>query len=117
MASSSSNPKSNEAKKPKRGDIPPMPEKYKIYDIPQHIWDKMHSNGAHATQKTLIDLYNQRIKTLEEQNRRDEERNRIDAEIIQHRQQNIVARNATIAETQQKIADVFKDIENSLFIS
>ena len=109
MASSSSNADSRKNKRARDDSIPPIPEKYKIFDIPQDIWDKCHS-GAYGTEKTLIDLYNNRIKTLEKQIKRDEE-------IIQERQKMIEERNTTIASLRKQIVDVYKQIEDNLFTS
>ena len=66
MASSSSNADSSN-KRPRDDYIPPIPKKYKIFDIPQDIWDKCHSS-AYGTEKTLIDLYNKCIKFHEKKN-------------------------------------------------
>ena len=100
MASSSSNADSRKNKRARDDSIPPIPEKYKIFDIPQDIWDKCLS-GAYGTEKTLIDLYNNRIKTLEKQIKRDEE-------IIQERQKMIEERNTTIVSLRKQIVDVYK---------
>lgn len=86
-----------------------MPEKYKIFDIPQDIWDKCHS-GAYGTEKPLIDLYNKRIKFNEKAIKRDEE-------IIQERQKMIEEHNTKIAELRKQIVDVYKSIEDDMFIS
>jgi hypothetical protein len=109
MASSSSNADSRKNKRPRDDSIPPTPEKYKIFDIPQDILDKCHS-GAYGTEKTLIDLYNNRIKFDEKQIKRDEE-------IIQERQKMIEERNTTIAEIRKQIVDVYKRIADNFFIS
>lgn len=109
MASSSSNADSRKNKRARDDSIPPIHEKYKIFDIPQDIWDKCHY-GAYGTEKTLIDLYDKRIKILEKQIKRDEE-------IIQERQKIIEERNTIIVSLRKQIVDVYKEIEDNLFTS
>lgn len=108
MASSSSNAASQKNKRPRDDSIPPIPDKYKIFDIPQHIWDKCHS-GVYGHEQTMIELYNKRIKIIEKHNKSDEE-------AIRDKQKKIEDRNTKIEEIQKDIADVYKRIENSSFI-
>ena len=109
MASSSSK---NDSRKSKRiRDTSPSKdnEKHALFDKPQDVWKKCGS-GKYETEKTLIDVYNKRIKRLEE-------KNQSDLRIIIDHQQKIDDRNNEIKETRQKIVDVYKTIENSLYIS
>ena len=110
MASSSSNPASKKTKRSRdTSPPPPMPEKYKIHGLTQECWDKCHSAGKSGTEKRLVELYNNRIKRLEEQNKKDQE-------IIQAHQNKVDLRNQEIEEIRGNIVDIYKGIQNSLYI-
>ena len=109
MASSSSNPASKKTKRSRdTSPPPPMPEKYKIHGLTQDCWDKCHSAGRYGTEQRLVELYNNRIKRLEEHNKKDQE-------IILAHQNKVDLRNQEIEEIRGKIVDIYKGIQDSLY--
>jgi hypothetical protein len=89
MASSSSRSASKAPKRSRDTSPPPMPEKYKLFDITHDFWEKCH-DGKYGTEKFLVESYNKRRKLLEEMNKEDQQ---------------------TILEYHQRIEDRTKNIE------
>ena len=107
MASSSSKPASKKTKRSRdTSPPPPMPEKYKIHGRTQECWDKCHSAGQYGTEQQLVELYNKRIKRLEEQNKKDQE-------VILAHQNKVDLRNQEIEEIRGNIVDIYNGIQNS----
>ena len=108
MASSSSK---NDKKKKRVRDSspPPMPEKYKIFDISTEVWNIGHSS-KYGAENHMIDIHNKQIKKFEEQNK--------DAEkMISEYQNRIDERNIMIEELRQKIVKIYQQIEDGLYVS
>lgn len=108
MASSSSIPASKKSKRSSPTSPPPMPEKYKIFGITKETWEKSQS-GRFGSEKALVEIFNNRIKRLEERNKQDQE-------VILAHQKKVDLRNQEIEENRQKIVAVYKDIKKSLYL-
>ena len=109
MASTYSKHASKKTKLSSNTSNPPIPESYEIFGITKETWEKCHS-VRYRTERSLVELYNNCIKRLEEQNKQDQH-------IIMAHQNKVDLWNQEIEETRQKNFDVYKDIENSLYIS
>ena len=109
MASSSSRSASKAPKRSRDTSPPPMPEKYKLFDITQDFWEKCH-DGKYGTEKFLVESYNKRMKLLEEMNKKDQQ-------VILEYHKRIENRSRNIEEIKGKILDVYESIEKSLYTS
>ena len=96
MASSSSNPNSKKHKRSK--DTSPNERKLSV----QEMFNKNHS-GRFETERELVALYNNRIKRLEEQNKKDQ------AIILAH-QIKVDLRNQETEDIHQRIVGVYNTI-------
>lgn len=124
MASSSSIPASKKTKRsrdtsppPPARDTsppPPMPEKYKIHGLTQECWDKCNSGGLFPTEQRLVELYNDRIKRLEAQNKKDQETILEHQETILGIKNKVDLRTKDIEETRGNIVDIYKSIQKTL---
>ena len=103
MASSSANPGSDKRKRPRESY--PLLSKISV----QEFFDKNH-RGRYETERQLLEIYNNRIKRLVEQNSKDQA-------IIIVNQGKIDYRNQQIQEIREKIVDIYKSIEDNLFIT
>ncbi|PWA60853.1 hypothetical protein CTI12_AA375360 [Artemisia annua] len=108
MASLSS--KNDQKKKRVRDSSPhPMPEKYKIYGITQEAWN-IGNSSMFGSEDHMIEIHNKDIKRCEEQNKNSEKK-------ISEFQDRIGQRNTMIEEFRQKILNIYKQIEDGVYVS